>query len=240
MSRLTLKGLYRPSRLPFRVSSASAIFQSKIEQVLQGIPMVVCRVDDILISGKNDREHLDHLNEVLSRLESAGLRLKLSKCKFMQPTVEYLGYRIDVHGLHAIEKKVEAIRNVPAPENQQQLRSFLGMINYYSKFISNYSTITHPLNELLKDGVKWSWSKEQQRAFNELKEKLLSTPVLIHFRDTAQTRHRCFTIWNRSRDLACSSIGRRTSHCICFTHIEQKRAKLCANRERSAQHNFRN
>ena len=88
----THKGLYRPTRLPFGVSSASAIFQSKIEQVLQGIPMVVCRVDDILISGKNDQEHLIHLNEVLARLERAGLRLKLSKCKFIQPTVEYLGY----------------------------------------------------------------------------------------------------------------------------------------------------
>ena len=70
-------------------------------------------------------------------LESAGLRLKLSKCKFMQPTVEYLGYRIDAQGLHPIEKKVEAIRNAPAPENRHQLRSFLGMINYCTKFISN-------------------------------------------------------------------------------------------------------
>ena len=116
------KSLYRPTRLPFGVSSASAIFQSKIEQVLQGIPMIVCRVDDILISGENDQEHLDHLDEVLTRLESTGLRLKLSKCQFMQPTVEYLGYRIDAQGLHAIEKRVELIRNAPAPENQQQLR----------------------------------------------------------------------------------------------------------------------
>ena len=66
--------------------------------------MVVCRVDDILISGKNDREHLIHLNEVLARLKRADLRLKLSKCKFMQPTVEFLGYRIDAQGIHAIEK----------------------------------------------------------------------------------------------------------------------------------------
>ena len=111
----THKGLYRPIRLPFGVSSASAIFQSKIEQVLQGIPMVVCRVDDILISGKNDQEHLYHLDEDLTRLESTGLRLKLSKCQFMQPTVEYLGYQIDAQGLHATEKSVEAIRNAPAP-----------------------------------------------------------------------------------------------------------------------------
>ena len=83
----------------------SAIFQSKIEQVLQGIPMVVCRVDDILVSGKNDHEHLNNLSEVLTRLESAGLTLKLSKCKFMQPTVEDMGYQVDVQGLHAVKKK---------------------------------------------------------------------------------------------------------------------------------------
>ena len=180
----THKGLYRPTPLPFGVSSASAIFQSKIEQVLQGIPMIVCRVDDILISGENDQEHLDHLDEVLTRLESTGLRLKLSKCQFMQPTVEYLGYRIDAQGLHAVEKKVEAIRNAPAPENQQQLRSFLGMINYYSKFVSNYSTITHPLNELLKDGVEWKWSETQQKAYKQIKDKLSNAPVLTHFSDT--------------------------------------------------------
>ena len=75
----THKGLYRPTRLPFGVASASAIFQSKIEQVLQGIPMVVCRVDDILVSGKNDQDHLKNLNEVLSRLKQAGLRLKMEK-----------------------------------------------------------------------------------------------------------------------------------------------------------------
>ena len=128
--------------------------------------MVVCRVDDILISGKNDQEHLIHLNEVLARVERAGLRLNLSKCKFIQPAVEYPGYWIDTQGIHAIEKKVEAIREAPAPVNQHQLRSFLGMIKYYSKSISNYSTITHPLNELLKDGVEWKWSTEQEKLFS--------------------------------------------------------------------------
>ena len=178
------QGLYRPTRLPFGVSSPSAIFQSKIEQVLQGIPMVVCRVDDILISGKDDQEHLSNLSEVSTRLESASLGLKLSKCQFMQPTVEYLGYWIDAQGLHPIEKKVEAIRHAPGPENQQQLRSFLGMINYYSKFISNYLTITHPLNEVLKDRVEWKWSEDQQKSFQQLKDKLSNAPVLTHFSDT--------------------------------------------------------
>ena len=79
----------------------------------------------------------------------------------MQPTIEYLGYRIDAQGIHAIEKKLEAIRKAPAPLNQHQLRStFLAMINYYLKFICNYTTISHPLNELLKDGVEGKWSTD--------------------------------------------------------------------------------
>lgn len=146
--------------------------------------MIVCRVDDILISRKNDQEHLDHLDEVLTRVESTGLKLKLSKCQFMQPTVEYLGYWIDAQGLHAIEKMLEAIQIAQAPENQQQLRSLLGMINYYSKFISNYSTITNPLNKLLKDGVEWKWCETQQKAFKQLKDKLSNAPVLTHFSNT--------------------------------------------------------
>ena len=113
-------------------------------------------------------------------MKEAGLRLKREKCKFMQPSVEYLGYRVDMHGLHAIEKKVEAIRNAPPPENQQQLRSFLGMVNYYAKFVSNYSTVTHPLNELLRDNVDWKWSDREQKGFDTLKEKLSDAPVLTH------------------------------------------------------------
>ena len=143
--------------------------------------MVVCRVDDILVSGKNDSEHLSNLNEVLSRLDNAGLRLKMERCKFMKTSVEYLGYRVDMNGLHAIDKKVDAIRNAPKPENQQQLRSFLGMVNYYAKFVSNYSTIIHPLNELLRERVQWKWGNAQQKAFDNVKQRLSQAPVLCHF-----------------------------------------------------------
>ena len=83
--------------------------------------MVVCRVDDILVSGKNDQNHIKNLNEVLERLKQAGLRLKMEKCILMKSSVEYLSYRVDMHSLHAIEKKVEAMKNAPAPENQHQL-----------------------------------------------------------------------------------------------------------------------
>ena len=88
----THKGLFRPTRLPYGVAPASAIFQSKMEQLLQGIHIVVCRVDDILVSGQDDTNHLAHLNEVLTRLRAANLCLRLDKCKFLQPSAEYLEY----------------------------------------------------------------------------------------------------------------------------------------------------
>ena len=87
-----------------------------------------------------------------------------------------------MHGLHVIEKKVEAIKIAPAPENQHQLRSFLGMVNYYAKFVSNYSTAVHPLNDLLHHNVKWKWTKKENDAFCALKSKLSTAPVLTHFR----------------------------------------------------------
>ena len=135
----THKGLFRPTRLPYGVAPASAIFQSKMEQLLHGIPMVVCRVDNILISGKDDASHMAHLNEVLSQLHAANLHLRLDKCKFLQTSAEHLGYLINAQGLHTTDRKVAAIAAAPAPRNVQQLRSFLGMLNYYSKFIKNYS-----------------------------------------------------------------------------------------------------
>ena len=83
----------------------------------------------------------------------------------MKPSFKYFAYRVDMHGLHAIEKKVEATKNAPAPENQQQLRSFHGMVNYCAKFVSYYSTVGHPLNKSLRHNVKWRWIKKENDAF---------------------------------------------------------------------------
>ena len=109
-----------------------------------------CFLDDIIVTGANDEEHLENLREVFKRLESHGLRLKKSKCKFLQSSVEYLGHQIDSQGLHAMTDKLEAIQGTPEPENIQQLRSFLGLLNYYRMFIPNLASLLHPLNELLK------------------------------------------------------------------------------------------
>ena len=177
----THKGLYRYTRLPYGIASAPAMFQKTMDAILQGIPQVRCYIDDILVTGKDDALHLQHLQDVLNRLEKFGLRLKWSKCEFMKDSVEYLGYKIDAHGVHTVPSKVEAIANAPIPENPQQLRSFLGLVNYYGKFISNLASLVNPLNRLLHKDATWQWDATCQRAFQNAKKALTSSPVLMHY-----------------------------------------------------------
>ena len=99
----------------------------------------------------------------------------------MQPSVEYLGYIVDKDGLHATPAKIEAIVNARKPRNVQELRSFLGLVNYYGKFICHLSTMLQPLNHLLCKSVTWKWSAECQKAFDELKTQLASSDVFVHY-----------------------------------------------------------
>ena len=176
----THKGLYQYTRLPFGIASAPAIFQKTMDTILQGIPHVCCYLDDILVTGKDDAEHLQVLEEVFCRLEKHGLRLKREKCSFMKSSVEYLGHRIDATGIHTLPSKLQAIQDAPEPQNVAQLRSFLGLLNY-GKFIGNLSTLIHPLNELLKMDNPWNWTQECAKAFVDAKEALTSSTVLAHF-----------------------------------------------------------
>ena len=92
----------------------------------------------------------NNLEEVLVRLRDHGIRVKSSKCTFFQDSMEYLGHKITSEGLHTTTKKVDAVRLAPAPKNQRELRSFLGLLHYYGKFMPNLATLIHPLNSLLK------------------------------------------------------------------------------------------
>ena len=105
----THKGLYQYNRLPFGVASAPAVFQQTMEKILQGLPMVVVYIDDILVTGRSDEEHLENLEKVLARLQQYGLRLKREKCSFLQPSVEYLGYIIDAEGFMPHHRKLKPL-----------------------------------------------------------------------------------------------------------------------------------
>ena len=145
------------------------------------IPGVTCYIDDILISSPDEACHLKTLDTVLERLEKHGFRLKLAKCQFLMPSVDYLGHLIDARGIRALPGKIEAIQGAPPPQNVAQLRSFLGLLNYYGKFIPNLATILHPLNDLLKADRKWEWTQDCSKAFTLAKEQLSSDKVLTHY-----------------------------------------------------------
>ena len=136
----THKGLFRYNCMPYGISSAPAIFQRIMESLLKGIPHVVSYLDDILISGSTVQEHLETLDQVLNRLEKAGLKLQQKKYTFMVPEVVYLGHKINAKGLYPLAKKVEAVQAVPAPKNVTELKSYLGLLSYYGKFLPNLST----------------------------------------------------------------------------------------------------
>lgn len=129
----THKGLFHYNRLPFGISSAPGIFQRTMENLLQGIPYVTVRMDDILISGRDD-QHLANLEAVLKKLSAAGLGLRLRRKVFLPgvPGDTYGGHIIIGNGIKPVASKVEAIQNTPAPGNVTQLLAFPGMLNYYS------------------------------------------------------------------------------------------------------------
>ena len=125
----THKGLYHYLRLLFGISSAPAIFQRTMETLLQGLPHVCVYLDDILITGHSQQDHLRNLEAVLKQLEEAGMHLKKETCAFLLPEVEYLGHKISKEGLQPTETKVRAIAEAPEPKRVAELRSFLGLVN---------------------------------------------------------------------------------------------------------------
>ena len=177
----THKGMYQYTRLPFGIASAPAVFQCTMDTILQGAEGVACYIDDIIVTGRTPAEHIEHLEEVLKRLLRHGVRVKRQKCRFLQPSVSFLGHRIDATGIHPLDDKLQAIVQAPAPTNVPELRSFLGLINYYGKFIQNAATILAPLNQLLRKDAKWRWSSECARSFEEAKTVLSSSSVLVHY-----------------------------------------------------------
>ncbi len=177
----TPQGLYKWKRLPYGVSSATAIFQQVMDQVLQGVEKCVCRVDDILITGSNDQEHCDRLGEVLDRLYQAGFRCRLDKSKFLADEVIYLGHRISKEGVTPCSEKVKTLLDAPYPENLEQLIAFLGAVNYYGRYIKNMASVIDPLNQLRAKDAVWKFGKIEKKAFNELKNLIASSAVLVQY-----------------------------------------------------------
>ena len=143
------------------------------------VPKVTVYLDDKLITGDSEEEHLENLEKVLQRLQKVGLRLKKSKCVFQTKEIKYLGYKLNADGLHPTE--IRAIKKAKTPTNVTELKSYLGLLNYYGKFLPNLSTKLQPLYKLLKKDCRWHWSEEQEKAFSSTKQFLESDSLLVHY-----------------------------------------------------------
>ena len=181
----THRGVLLQQRLPFGIKSAPGYFQEIMDNMTKDLPGVAVFQDDILVSGENATGHLNNLKGLLKRLNDKGLRCRRDKCKFAQDKVEYLGHTLSSEGI-AKGSKVEAVLNMPPPTDVSTLKSFLGSVQFYGKFIANLSTLAEPLFRLTKKATSWKWEQEEQAAFKHLKSVLASDQVLVHF-DPNQT-----------------------------------------------------
>jgi transposase InsO family protein len=176
-------GTFVYRRTPFGLSCIPEKFQKMMEETLRGVPNTVVFLDDICVTGSNREIHFNNLRLVLERLRDMGLTIKLNKCSFLKKSVKYLGFIIDQEGLHPDKEKVQAIFKAPRPSDVTQLKSFLGLLNYYGKFIPNLSILLHPLHELLKKGKSFNWSASCEKSFEEAKRALVSKHVLAHYEE---------------------------------------------------------
>ena len=173
--------MYAAKRLVYGISSAPALFQRLMETTLAGIPHVAVFLDDICITGSTDQEHLKNLDEVLKRLEEVGLQVNVEKCTWMAPSVTYLGYKVGKSGIEPTAEKTRAVREAPEPTDVTQLKSYLGLLLYYNRFLDAVATVAAPLYALLKKGVPWVWGDAQAAAFLKTKELLCNAPCLPHY-----------------------------------------------------------
>ena len=177
----TETGIKRFKRLNFGVNSAQEELQHAVRETLKDIKGTINLVDDILIHGINQQEHDTALSKVLQRFEEKGLTVNLYKCLFSQPKLKFFGFVFSKQGMHPDPDKLNEIKTMPAPEDVKALQSFLGLMNYFKRFIPQYSTLTHPLRKLLHKDTKFEWSEDCKSAFDELRNALTSQSCLGYF-----------------------------------------------------------
>ncbi|BES97121.1 Hypothetical Protein NTJ_09935 [Nesidiocoris tenuis] len=185
---ITPFGRYCFNRLPFGISSAPEHFQRRVLEILDGLEGCVVMMDDILVYGENVKSHDERLKAVLTRLQQNGVTLNHEKCEFRKNSVTFLGHEVSSNGIRPDKTKIKAIKDIPAPKDLPELRRFLGMYNYLSKFIGMSAHISQPLRELLKSSSDYVWGQPQEEAFQKMKNVISSSPVLKSFHPSAPTR----------------------------------------------------
>ena len=181
---VTRSGLWQFKVLPFGLTSAPATFERLMETIFRGLQWktLLIYLDDIIIFSKDTDTHRERLTEVLGRLRKAGLKVKPSKCSLFAKEVEYLGHVVSDQGVATDPKKVEAIKEWPTPTHQRDLRAFLGTCSYYRRYVPGYAEISRPLTQQTGkySNNNLKWTEECQRAFEEMKQILMTAPILSY------------------------------------------------------------
>ena len=182
---ITIRGLYEFQVMPQGMCNSAATFQRLMNLVLAGLNYEICLVyiDDIIIFSKDLNEHLDRLEVVLQKLEEAGLKIRPDKCKMLQREVHFLGHVISGDGIRTSPSKTEVVATWPVPTKVTELRSFIGLCSYYRRFIKDFAKTAKPLHALTGKYARFHWTPDCQAAFDELKQKMITAPVVAFPRD---------------------------------------------------------
>ena len=201
----TRYGHYEYLVIPFGLTNAPATCQALVNNVLRSHldRTVIAYLDDILIYSDDKTQHIQHVQEVLGCLSQAGLLLKTEKCEFHKESVEFLGFVVSTKGVHMSPEKIKAIEEWPTPKDVKGVQSFLGFANFNRRFIEAYSKKVLPVTNITQKDVGFSWGKEQEEAFQKLKQACKEPPVLCSFRTGEPAR-----IETDASDLAIGA-------CIC-------------------------
>jgi hypothetical protein len=199
----TQKGHFEFKRMPFGLKSAPATFQRLMNTILMELVGLRCLVylDDIIIFGETLQEHHFRLQQVFQKLREHNIQLEPDKCEFLKTELQYLGHIVTADGVAPDPKKIQAIVEFPTPKTPTSVKSFLGLVGYYRKFVPDFSKRAKPLNDLLKKNQTWRWETEHEESFRNLKEQLTKPPIL-RFTDFTQP----FVLTTDASDYAIGSI----------------------------------
>lgn len=181
---VTKRGHYQWRVLPFGLKTSPAIFQRILASIIRKHGLQHCCVnyiDDCLIFSNSFEEHVQHIDQLMTAIKEEGFRLKLLKCDFARNSVKYLGHILSTNKVQPINDNLRAIRDFERPKNVKKLRSWLGKINFYHRFIQNPGERLEPLHALLKKNTRFKWSESCEKAFEDIKSCLCSSPILAIF-----------------------------------------------------------
>ena len=174
-------GNYRPRRLIFGAKSSQDVFDEAMFKVFGDIPHCLNQRDDILLGGRDEREHREVLQTVLQRARDYGITFNREKCEFEKEEIEFFGHVFTKHGLKPASKKVRAIKECGIPGSKEEVRSFLGMAGYLDNFIEDYASIAAPLYQLTRKEIKFQWGEQEKRAFKKIQDSLSDEKTMAYF-----------------------------------------------------------